>query len=58
MECDKSRTQEPDKTDEILNDNEASDDDMLEAIATGKLSGCQAFRTLASAVKKGSDEAK
>ena len=58
MECDKSMTQEPDKTDEILNDNETSDDDMLEAIATGKLSGCQAFRTLASAVKKGSGEVK
>ena len=58
MESDKSNTKEPDKTDEILNDNEASDDDMLEAIAMGKVSGCQAFRTLASVVKKGSDEVK
>ena len=52
------RASEPEENIDPADADNMSEDEMLEAVASGKISGCQAFRTLAASVKKEEDRTK
>ena len=58
MKDDRHGTAEPKEDKDMVKGGDMSEDDPLEDIASGRISGCQAFRTLAASVKKSRDDKK